>query len=86
MILQEAASAVIAKDDVQLAVRTKSQDAAIVIAARRLTRILLQRTQLDQIAIERERRSIPDVTIDAVSEKRHLSIFAVSDPVLLSVQ
>ena len=41
-ILQEAAPAVVAEDDVELAVRTKANHTAVVITTRGLTSILLQ--------------------------------------------
>src|SRR6185369_17221565 len=71
-ILQEASSAIVAKDDVELAVRTKAHDTAVVITPRRLTSILLQRAQFDQIAIECECRTVPDVPIDSISQERNL--------------
>ena len=71
-VLKETAPAVIAEDDVKLAVRTETHHAAVVITARRLTGVLLQRAQLDQIAIERQSRTIPDVTIDTIAEQRYL--------------
>ena len=71
-ILQLAAAAVVAKLDVQLAVRTEPDDAAVVIAARLAVRqIVLKRAKLDQVSIERQRRSVPDETVDAVSKQRH---------------
>src|SRR6476659_3380138 len=55
-VLQEASPAVVAENDVKLAVRTKAHYAAVVITTRRLAGVLLQRSQLDQVAIECECR------------------------------
>src|SRR5215510_4720246 len=71
-VLQKTSPAVVAEDDVELAVRTEAKHAAVVITTRRLTGILLQCVQLDQVAIKREYRTIPDVTIDSISQQRHL--------------
>ncbi len=53
-VLQETAPAVIAKKDVELAVRSKAQDTTIVISPRRLTSVRLQGAQPDQVPIKRQ--------------------------------
>src|ERR1043165_6480987 len=70
-VLQEIATTVVTDDDVELTVWTKPQHAAVVITTRRLAGVLLQRSQLDQVAIERERRAVPHVTIDTIAEHRY---------------
>src|SRR6185369_5014100 len=71
-ILQEPAPAVIADNDVNLAVGTNAQHTTVMIATRRLARVLLQGSQLDKVSIEGERRTIPHVPVDAISKQRHL--------------
>src|SRR5258708_1991331 len=68
-ILKKAAPTVITHQDVELAIRPKSQNAAVVISAQRLIRIGLIGAQLDQIAIEGQRRAIPNITIDPVRQR-----------------
>jgi hypothetical protein len=43
-ILQKPAPAIVAKHDVELLVGTKTENSSVVIAARGLTRVLLQRS------------------------------------------
>ena len=81
-VLQLPAATVVADQDVQLAVRSEPNHAAVVIAARRLRLIplsrrcrravVLKRPQHDQVAIEMQGTAIPDEPIDAIPEKRHL--------------
>ena len=68
-ILEKTAPAVVAHQNVKLAVRAESQDAAIVIAAQRLIRISLISAQLDQVAIEDQRALVPKVSIDAIRQR-----------------
>src|SRR2546423_12513938 len=70
-ILKEAAPAVVADDYVELAVGAEAQDAAVVVAARGLARVLLQRAQAYEVSVERERRAVPDVAVNAVARERH---------------
>jgi len=70
--LQKPAPAVVAENDVELPVRTETNHTAVVIAACGLARVLLQRAQADQIAIEDERRAVPVIAIDAIGEERDL--------------
>ena len=81
-VLQPAATALVADDDVQLAVGAEANDAAVVVAARILRRValvrrlrrgvVLERAQRDQVAIEGERLAVPDESIDAIAEQRDL--------------
>src|ERR1051325_11317840 len=72
-ILQLSAPPVIAHQNVQLTVGTEPQNAAVMIAAELLIRICLEGAQLDQIAIESSCRTIPNVPVDAIAERRHFS-------------
>ena len=81
-ILQLAAPAVVAKEDVEFAVRTKSQHAAVVITAwwllfvalvwRHRCAVVLKRPKHDQIVIESQTGAIPNKPIDPISKQRHL--------------
>src|SRR2546423_1229212 len=53
-VLHEAASAVVADDDVELAVGAEAQHAAVVVAARGLARVRLQRAQTYERSVEVE--------------------------------
>src|SRR5205807_4428955 len=72
VVLQVTAPAVVTHQNVQLAVWPKTQHAAVVIPARLLVCVRLKSVQLDQIAIEGERRAVPDVAIDSIAEQRHI--------------
>jgi hypothetical protein len=71
-VLQLPPASVVADDDVELLVRAEADHPAVVIAAQRLPRISLERPQLDDVLIERERRAVPDETIDSVAEQRNV--------------
>ena len=68
IVLEETAAPVVAHQNVQLAVRSKTQHAAVVVSTQRLTSVGLIGAQLDQVAIKDERGAIPEVTIDADSQ------------------
>src|SRR5262249_13222681 len=71
-VLQLTASSVVADDDEQAAVGTETADYAVVGAARPAVRgAVLKRVELDQVAIERQRRSVPDESVHAVPAQRH---------------
>src|SRR5437764_9988803 len=70
-ILKEAAPAVVADDEVEFSVGAEAQDAAVVVAARGLARVLLQRAKAYEVSVERERRAVPDVAVNAVAEQGH---------------
>src|SRR5829696_9583451 len=72
-VLELPAAADVAGEHVQLPVGAECDDAAVVIAARGLTRILLNRADPDQVAVERQARAVPDVAVDAVPEQRRLA-------------
>jgi hypothetical protein len=69
-ILQLTTPALIAEKDVKLPIRPESQYATVMIAALRLTRILLNCPELDDILIERQGRTVPSETVHSVSEQR----------------
>src|SRR5947208_943633 len=76
-VLQPAAAALVAHEEVELPVRTKLHDAAIVVALfRAVIRagmpsdcdvVGLARTQHDDVAIECQRRAIPYVAVEAIA-------------------
>src|SRR5205085_12598948 len=70
-VLKHSAPAVVADDDVELAVGAEAQDAAVVVAARGLARVLLQRAQAYEVAVEGEGRAVPDVAVNAITQERH---------------
>src|SRR2546423_4901968 len=70
-ILKEAAPAVVADDYVEFAVGAEAQDAAVVVAARGLARVLLKRVQVYEVSVERQRRAVPDVAVNAVALEWH---------------
>src|SRR5256714_15054425 len=70
-ILEESAPAVVADDDVEFAVRAEAKDSAVVVAARGLACVLLQRAQVYEVSVERESRAVPDVAVNAVARERH---------------
>ena len=81
-ILEPAAPALVAHEQVEFAVGTKPQHAAVVIpilgrvAGARMSGhgniVGLAGAQLDQVPVENQVGAVPDVTIDAVAEQRHL--------------
>ena len=71
-ILEESAPAIVPHQNVKFTVGTKTQDTAIVITSQRLVGVGLISTQLDQVAIEHQRGSIPNVSIDAIAEQRNI--------------
>jgi hypothetical protein len=72
-ILHLPAPAVIAEDHVQLAVAGEPDDAAVVIAARHVVAdIVLERSQIDDVAIETQRGPVPDESIDSIAEQRDI--------------
>src|SRR5215475_14807390 len=71
-ILHPTAPAVIADDDVELAVRAKLDHPAIVVAAERLPFISLKSMQLDQVPIEPQSMAIPDKAVHSVAEQGHI--------------
>jgi hypothetical protein len=66
-ILKLPASADVANHDVQLAIRAKADDAAVMIAALRLACVRLKRSQLDNILVKREVYAVPDKAVDAIA-------------------
>ena len=52
VVLQEAAAAIVAHQDVELAIRTEAQNASVMITAKRLICISLKSPQPDEIAIK----------------------------------
>ena len=90
-VLHPAAPAHIADEDVQLAVRSELDHPAVVIAApgRRRRFALegwLQRPQLDDVLVERQRGAVPHEPVHPVAQERGLASTSVSAPVVLSVQ
>ena len=83
-ILEPAAAALVAHEDVELAVRSESHHAAVVVARRvgvvrpRVSGngdvVRLQRAQHDDVAVERQRRPVPDEAVDAVAQQRHVGV------------
>jgi hypothetical protein len=71
-VLQLSAPAVVADDDVELAVGPEPDHAPVVIAPQRLARIGLERAEPDDVRVEGERRAVPREPVDAVSEQRHV--------------
>jgi hypothetical protein len=67
-VLHLPTATVVADDDVQLPIRTETQDSAVVITTLRLSRIGLEGAQLDEIALERQRRSIPHEAVHAIAK------------------
>ena len=85
-VLHLAAAAVVADEDVELAVGAEEDHAAVVVAAQRLAGVGLERAQRDDRAVERQRRAVPLEAVDAIAEQRHVGEASLSAPVLLSVQ
>ena len=76
-VLQLAAPADVADEDVELAIGSKCQHAAIMVPSaggwcRLRGKRRLERAQHDQIPIERQRRSIPVVPVNPVAKQRCL--------------
>ena len=71
-ILQVAAPPEIADEDVQLVVGTDAEDAAIVVSSRRLSGVLLDGAEADDVRALRETGSVPHETVDPVTEQRRL--------------
>src|SRR2546423_13423850 len=79
-VLQPAAAALIAHEEIELAVGSKSEHAAVVIALRggivgaRVTGngniVGLEGSQSDDVDILRQARAIPDKAIDPVAQER----------------
>ena len=79
------APADVADDHVQLAVGAE-RDRPAVVALLRLAGVLLQRADPGEVAVERQRRPVPDEPVDAVPEQRVCESTFVSVTVVLSVQ
>jgi len=69
VVLQQPTAAIVAHQNVQLAVWTKPQYAAVMISTQGLIGISLVSAQLDQVAIKCQRRAVPNVTIDAIRQR-----------------
>ena len=81
-VLQPPSAALVAHEDIELAVRPEPHHAAVVVAV--LVRVVrawmagnrnvvgLAGAQQDEILRQRQRRAIPDEAIDAVAEQRHV--------------
>ena len=72
-VLHPAAPAHVADEDVQLAVRPELDHPAVVVAAPRRGRRLggegrLQRPQLDDVLVERQRRAVPHEPVHPVAQ------------------
>jgi hypothetical protein len=72
-VLHLPTATVVADDDVQLPIRTETDDSAVVITALRLLCVSLERAQLDEIALERQRRSVPHEAIHAIAKQRDVT-------------
>ena len=72
-VLQVAAASEVTDEDVELAVATERQHAAVVVAARGLAGVLLDGPDPDQRAVEGQRRSVPDEPVDPVAQQRRLA-------------
>jgi hypothetical protein len=80
-VLQLPATTDVTDLDVQLAVGTEVDHTAVVVRARRLglvalarrlgRAVVLERAELDQVAVVVERESVPAKAVDAVPEQRH---------------
>ena len=68
-----AAAAKVADEDVQLVVGSDPEHASIVIAPLRLSSILLQRAQHDDVGVLRQAGAVPDETVHAIAEQERLT-------------
>src|SRR5688500_5610499 len=68
-VLQVAAATEVAHEYVELAVRPEIDHAAVVVAALRLAGVCLYGAQADNVPVERQRRSIPQVSVHAVAQQ-----------------
>ena len=68
-----AAAPKVADEDIQFVVGSDSEHTAIVIATLRLSSILLQRTQHDDVGVLRQAGAVPDETVDAIAEQERLT-------------
>ena len=85
-ILEPPAASVIANEDVQLAVGAELDDAAVVIAAKRLAGVGLKGMQFDEVRARRQFRAVPFKPITRLPRSGTSARLAESAPVLLSVQ
>src|SRR5205085_8492331 len=60
-----------ADDDVEFAVGAEAYDAAVVIAAMRGL-VGLEGMQPDERLLKRERRAVPQITVNAIAQERHV--------------
>src|SRR5258708_70372 len=72
IVLEQATTAVVSHQNIYLAVRTKTQDSAVMVSAQRLGPGSLVSVQFNEIAIEGEADAVPDVAIDAISQQRNI--------------
>jgi hypothetical protein len=70
-VLELPAAAVVADDDVELAVGAEAKDSAVVVPPQGLARVRLERAEPDQIPVEGERRAVPVEAVDPVAEQRN---------------
>src|SRR2546429_9090952 len=68
-ILQEPSPAIVTHHDVKLTVRTKTQNAAVMVSSKCLISVGLIGAQFDQVAIERQRRSVPHVPVNPIRKR-----------------
>jgi hypothetical protein len=81
-VLQLTAAALVSEDDVELSIGSEGDHAAVMVSARRLALValvrglgcpvVLERSEHHQVAVERQRRPVPDESVDAVPEQRDL--------------
>ena len=66
--LKLSATAIVTDYNVQLAIRPKAHHASVMVAAQRLSRIGLKGMQPNNVAIKDQRRAVPVVSVDAVTQ------------------
>jgi hypothetical protein len=72
-VLQLAAAAPVADQDVELPVGTERDHPAVVVAALGLPDVLLQRADPDELLRERQRGTVPDEPVNPVAQQRGLA-------------
>jgi hypothetical protein len=63
--------AIVPHVDIKLPIRPEAENAAIMITSQRLVHVRLEGSQSNEIVVERERGSIPDEAIDAITQQGH---------------